>query len=152
MSRGELERMTVEWPMVLPSVANMREHWATKAKRVKAQRMATATVLAANGASWKLRHLRPKERLAVRLTRIAPRELDDDNLVSAMKAVRDSVAAYFGLDDRSVRIRFEYAQAKGKPASVRIDLAIESGIRTLVELNAAKAHEAIANINQAFGS
>ena len=62
----------------------------------------------------------------VRLTRAAPAELDDDNLSSAFKAVRDAVAAWLGVDDspRSP-VRWKYAQERVKHRAerlVRIDL------------------------------
>lgn len=62
----------------------------------------------------------------LRLTRISPRRLDDDNLQAAFKGVRDEVAAYFHIDDRDPRIRFEYAQAAGKPSRVDIAFDIDS--------------------------
>ncbi len=146
--------VSVTWPMVLPSVANLREHWATRARRVKAQRQATRMMLNANATRYRMTGnvalplAEPAVRLAVRLTRIAPRRLDDDNLQGAFKAIRDEVAAYFGVDDADPRIRFEYAQAKGK-ASVRIDFAVEDDARARAELAAADTHARIAGILEA---
>lgn len=111
--------ITIEFPMKLPSVSNLREHWATKAKRVKAQRAVTRITL--RGVHFGYRQMIP---LAVTLTRVAPRKLDDDNLRGAFKAVRDEIAAYFGVDDGSKEIEWHYAQAKGK-AAVRIGLELE---------------------------
>lgn len=124
--------VTVKWPMFLPTGAgNQREHWRTRHKRVKAQRSATRLMLLANRWSKGLYDFHvmamtgaPDARLAVRLTRVSPRPLDDDNNVAAFKAIRDEVAAYFGMDDRDPRLRWEYAQAKGR-AAVRIDFAVE---------------------------
>ncbi len=143
--------VTVTWPMVLPSVANLREHWSKRAKRNKIQRQATRLALFAYGVQQRIETsggLASLKRLAVRLTRIAPRKLDDDNLQGAFKAIRDEVAAYFGVDDADPRIRFEYAQAKGK-ASVRIDFAVEDDARTRAELAAADTHARIAGILEA---
>ncbi len=129
--RNELSNtlLTVEIPMALPSVANLREHWATKAKRVKKQRDVVKLAL---------KILRPHglvighvveaiaaatrgEQLIVTLTRIG-RKLDSDNLASAFKAVRDQVAAELGIDDGSDAIGWHYVQAKG-PAGIRIEVS-----------------------------
>lgn len=118
--------VTVEIPMALPSVANLREHWAAKARRVKAQRAAVMLAMKAQRVQWQLDGepgpwwpLHGGAVLRVTLTRVAPRALDDDNAVSAAKGVRDAVAAYFGVDDRDPRVTWRYAQSKGK-ACVRL--------------------------------
>lgn len=52
----------------------------------------------------------------VRMTRVSPgtRKMDFDNLVSALKYVRDQMAAEFRVDDGDgKRIQFEYAQRRG---------------------------------------
>ena len=46
----------------------------------------------------------------VRLTRLGGRELDDDNLRRAVKAVRDTGAAWLGVDDADPRARWRYRQ------------------------------------------
>lgn len=55
----------------------------------------------------------PKPPLVVKLSRIIQRgqPLDDDNLRSALKAIRDAVAAYLGVDDGSPEVRYEYSQS-----------------------------------------
>lgn len=121
--------LLVEWPMALPSVSNLREHWATRAKRVKAQREATwlgmkrgkTMTLVVRALEPDSAELTPATPLVVTLTRVAPRQLDShDNLRAAFKAVVDAVAEYLGVDDRDPRIEWRYAQAKG-PAAVRIE-------------------------------
>lgn len=110
--------IAIEFPMVLPSVSNLREHWSQRAMRVKRQRAATwAALLGLSG---------PMP-ASVTLVRIAPRKLDDDNLRGALKAVRDQVAAHFDIDDADPRLEWKYLQAKG-PAMVRIEF--ETGVRT----------------------
>lgn len=54
-------------------------------------------------------------RLLVQWTRIAPRSLDDDNLRSAFKPLRDELAKHAGMDDRSPRYEWQYQQERGKP-------------------------------------
>lgn len=99
-------------PMHLPSVANLREHWAKRARRAKQHRMAALAV--------------PRAPLpcTVRLTRVAPRALDDDNLRSAFKALRDGIADRLGVKDNDPRVEWQYAQdtGRGKPYAVCIEI------------------------------
>lgn len=120
--------VTTELPMKLPSMANLRLHWAAKAKTLKAQRHATGLALRGTARTW-LTHwmgMASNERLClhVTLTRVGPRELDDDNLQGAFKAIRDEVAAFVGLDDGSKRFTWVYRQERGLYA-VRIRLEVE---------------------------
>lgn len=106
--------MTITVPLRLPSASNLREHWAAKHRRVKAQRHAVG---------WVIRNQpRPELPCVVTLTRISARGLDDDNLRGALKAIRDEVAAWIGVDDRDPRVRWDYAERKGAPAvEVRVE-------------------------------
>lgn len=56
----------------------------------------------------------------MRITRVGPGTLDDDNLARSAKAVRDELAAALGADDRDPRITWHYAQRKAKRASVDV--------------------------------
>lgn len=103
----------IELPLRIESCANKREHWATRARRTKAHRLAALAVPV---------HPLP---CVVTLIRVAPRKLDDDNLASGFKALRDGIADRFGVDDGDPRIRFKYDQVRGK--------AKEYGARVLVE-------------------
>jgi hypothetical protein len=58
----------------------------------------------------------------VRLTRLSPATLDDDNLVSAFKRLRDQIAKVIGIDDRSPCVAFCVAQQRAKPANVRVEV------------------------------
>jgi hypothetical protein len=106
----------VELPLRVESVANLREHWAVKGKRTTLHRHTACTLVPA--------HPLP---VVVTLTRIAPRRLDDDNLRSGFKAIRDGIADRLGVDDRDPRIEWRYAEKRGKPkqyaALVRIEPA-----------------------------
>ena len=67
----------------------------------------------------------PRPPFICRLVRIGPKRLDDDNLASAFKAIRDDIADFFGVDDGdTTAIRFEYGQeAHGvHKYAVRIEL------------------------------
>lgn len=103
------------------SEANQREHWSARARRVSAQRQTIGRALASHGEH--LVALRAAPCIVVELTRVAPRALDSDNAVGAMKAVRDAIAAWIGIDDGSSRYEWRYAQRRG-PASVMIAFAI----------------------------
>ncbi|PZR07065.1 MAG: hypothetical protein DI536_28835 [Archangium gephyra] len=53
--------------------------------------------------------------LVVRLVRVSPRDLDDDNLTSAFKSVRDGIAECIGVDDRDPRVVFVADAQRGAP-------------------------------------
>jgi hypothetical protein len=109
-----------EVPMKAPSTSNLREHWGAKAKRVDAQKRHTR----ARCPAWTDGPL-----LVVRLTRVAPRSLDDDNLRGALKSVRDAVASWLKVDDASPLVRWEYAQEKGAEPCIRVEsIEIERGM------------------------
>ena len=110
---------TATLPLVVPSVANLREHHHAKAKRMTEHRHAGSLLVRGRTLYGR--------RLVVLLTRIAPRELDDDNLASALKAVRDGVADGLGVDDRDPRVTWLCDQRKGKPA-VQLDVFEVMGV------------------------
>lgn len=108
---------------------NSREHWTARTRRVKAERHAVAWAL--SGAS------RPELPCIVTLTRLAPSNgLDDDNLAGSLKAVRDQVAEWLGVDDRRREIvRYEYEQRRA-PWGVEITYRakarqLQAGVKTL---------------------
>lgn len=93
---------------------NAREHFHAKAKRVRKEREAAAYILGPKQ--------RPELPCSVILTRCAPSAgLDDDNLVGALKGVRDQVAEWLGVNDRdNLRVRYRYRQQRA-PWGVRIE-------------------------------
>ncbi len=103
------------------SEANVREHWATKARRVKYQRSSVAFEML----SRRISGATVAFPATVTLTRIAPRMLDDDNLARSFKAIRDEVANCLGLDDRDPRISWRYGQRRGLPKEYAVEIAIE---------------------------
>lgn len=101
----------------LKSAANLREHWAVRARRVKAERVAAYVIAQSQGA---YRFGLPA---TVTITRVAPRELDDDNLAAACKGIRDGIADGMGLlGDRHIGLEWRYRQEKGKPSAVRVQI------------------------------
>ena len=114
--------VTVTIPLRLPSVANLREHWAKKAKRAK-QHRGLAEMFTRNAlGSRVLVYPSMSHRVTVTITRVAPRSLDADNCVSACKAARDGVADALDVDDGDERVTWQYAQRKGERAlEIRIE-------------------------------
>lgn len=114
-------------PIETKSASNLREHWSARHRRIKAQRQATAY-----RTPPALKALGPL--LVVTLTRMSPRQLDDDNLRGALKGVRDQVACALGVDDRSKLVRWEYDQEKGEPAvRVEVTAPLEAEVARLKE-------------------
>lgn len=93
-------------PIQLPSLANTRLHWR-KMDAVK-RRQKNETGLAMYG------HVMPPLPLTVTITRVGPRRLDDDNLASACKYVRDQIAKAVGVDDGSDQYTWRYEQRIGE--------------------------------------
>lgn len=124
MSMADAIELTL--PVKLVSEANSHTHWRNRQMRAKGHRSTARNVLltvfpaspmwgeVANGCS-----------LRVTLTRIAPRSLDCDNLAGSGKHVRDGVADALGIDDRDPRVKWLYAQRKGKPNEYACHVLIE---------------------------
>jgi hypothetical protein len=99
----------------IQSVANLREHWRTKAARVKQERELTY---------WALIHAGNPRRnllfgwpLEIEMTRVYSsrlREFDGDNLQSGCKAVRDAIAHWIGRNDNDPTVRWYYFQRRGE--------------------------------------
>lgn len=116
--------MLVEtWPLATKSEANARGHWGKKAGRTSGQRGPAKLLF-----EPRVRGLGMALPMVVKLTRVSPRELDDDNLISALKAVRDGIAdalkAIGVKNDRTKGLTWEYAQERGKPheQAVRVEV------------------------------
>lgn len=58
----------------------------------------------------------------VRLIRIGPRQLDQNNAIETLQAIQDGVADWLGVDDGDeTKVQWEYAQEKGQ-YGVRIEV------------------------------
>src|SRR5271166_4432713 len=97
-------------PIRLPSLMNTRMYWRRMAKVTKKQKEMTQVYLsiAKNYADV------PPLPLLVTITRIGPRKLDDDNLASSCKYVRDQIAKMVGVDDGSDQYTWRYEQKLGE--------------------------------------
>jgi len=108
-----MNRISFEVPIKTASTSNLREHWAAKHKRTDAQKAATRR----RCPQWTAAPM-----LYVRLTRVSPRALDDDNLRGALKSVRDAIASWLRVDDRSPLVGWLYEQQKGSEPLVRVEI------------------------------
>jgi hypothetical protein len=117
------------WPIRLRSAANLREHWATKARRVKKERGA-ALMLARSTL------VRPQLPCIVTITRIAPRALDDDNATACGKSVRDAIAEFLGVDDRDPRVTWQVKQERGRVREYAVRVEIRAVEQTCCECGA----------------
>lgn len=93
-------------PIRLPSLANLSHlHWRKLDTIKSGQKFATRVCMVDVEI--------PPLPLLVIITRIGPRRLDDDNLASACKYVRDVIAKKVGLDDGSDQYTWRYEQRIG---------------------------------------
>jgi hypothetical protein len=111
-------------PLKIVSAANVREHWAIKHRRDKMQKN---TVLAYLNRYNGMVNLPCK----IKLTRVSPRKLDDDNLQYAFKAIRDAVCSFIipglapGRADDDERLQIEYVQNSDGPGINGFRVSIE---------------------------
>lgn len=127
--------MKLHIEMSTVSELNQREHWGNRHQRRKVQRDLIAW-------SFHLHHEKPPPLpVVVKLTRVAPRSLDCDNLRGALKAIRDEVAKQLGIDDADPRVTWQYDQRKGdvREQAVEIEIVhsprIEGGKRPMGLIN-----------------
>lgn len=98
----------VSVPIRTSAGQNAREHFGTRARRVKAEREAVA---------WMLKgYTPPAGPVKVLMVRVSPgRPLDaHDNLPGSLKAPVDAVAEWLGRDDADPSIDWSYGQRPGK--------------------------------------
>jgi hypothetical protein len=117
-------QLRVVVPIRTISVANAREHWARTAKRTKSERTAVALLLRPRLRAYPHGAWVPS---IVTITRIAPRELDSDNLARSQNAVRDEIAAQLGVDDRDPRVIWRYVQRRGRVREYAVEITITKG-------------------------
>jgi len=112
-------------PIKTVSVLNVREHWAKRAKRSKLHRETAVKMLRTYGESHRLYRGAFPIRFTITLTRIGGRTMDGDNLQASLKATRDGVSDWLGIDDGDKRLTWVYRQEPKKrklPPGVRVDI------------------------------
>jgi hypothetical protein len=116
------------------SEANSSEHWSKSSKRHNFQQLLIARAFASLDSPIELP-------CTVNLTRLSPRELDDDNLRTAFKWIRDEIAdqllpeqlkyytdkkgklrAKKGVSDNDPRITWSYSQNKAHRQGIIIEV------------------------------
>jgi hypothetical protein len=127
LSIGERRKDVYAWlPLRVESRANLptatRHGRMAAAKKHKIQRASTCLALRAP-----LAHVsgRLSSTTVVRMVRYAPRQLDDDNLASALKSVRDGVADALGVDDRDPRVVWVCDQLSSPTHGVAVEIYLE---------------------------
>ena len=123
MAKARLTAAVVEVPrgtreVMIPirtvTESNANEMWYTKHSRATRQRQIAQLFL--------IRMDLPQMPVTVRMVRIGKRLMDDDNLASSAKHIRDQIAATFGVDDGSPLYEWVYGQEIGKEYGVRVTL------------------------------
>jgi hypothetical protein len=111
-----------EIPVRLVSGANIREHWAVKAKRSRLHRTTAkiVTTAAIHGGIF-------QPPLVITIERVGVRKLDSDNLAISAKGVRDGIADALGIDDGDDRLDWQYRQSIGKQYTVRVTIRGQHG-------------------------
>lgn len=111
--------VTLALPVTVVSEMNRRDHWATRRRRFDKQADALVKAIAALdwysdvlGYRWPFGFP-----VVVTFTRTHNRGagMDDDNIRSAFKAIRDAVAEWAGVDDKGPEIEWRYRDQEGKP-------------------------------------
>jgi hypothetical protein len=107
-------------PLVTRSESNLRR-WQRRSRRTQQAASAWAVVVGLYG----LARIRVPLPARVVLTRRGGRILDDDNLRSALKATRDQVAAWLGVDDGDQQAAaWHYGQQPGGPYGVLVRVEV----------------------------
>mgnify|MGYP003333601061 FL=1 len=111
--------------MKLGGALNARVHWTSRASKVRRERLAVRAALAHG---WQPDVETAGPPTTCTMVRYAPRMLDDDNLQGAFKAIRDEVAAFFGVDDGPRGpIAWRYLQRKGEPKQYAVCIRLTWG-------------------------
>lgn len=101
-------------------------HWSTKSKRRREQKTLTRLYLSQLGARTR-EALAAAPALRVRFVRVGGRKMDSDGLVAALKAPRDAVAEWLGVDDGSDWYVWEWPGQEAGAVGVRIEMTTGEG-------------------------
>ena len=113
-------------PLKTVSEMNVRTHWAVRAKRMKEHRFCAKSAVAgvAKTALPPFMEWPDMLPLVVVLTRYSAGRLDDDNLRSALKGVRDGVAEAIGINDADARVSYHYQQERCQRNSYAVGIKL----------------------------
>lgn len=110
-------------PVETKSEMNERGHWRVRHTRMTHHRDTAKTFFNRWVSVYALAHVSP---LPVKLVRVSPSKLDDDNLRSALKGVRDGIADALHVDDGSDHVAWDYGQERG-PFGVWVEVGRKVG-------------------------
>lgn len=115
-------QVRLDVPITTVSEGNNTDHWTKKRKR----RILISSLIKIY---WKNSKTSVKIPCIVKMTRISPRRLDDDNLRAALKSARDTIANLIipgkapGQADNDSRIEWQYDQKKEQAKQmIRIEI------------------------------
>jgi hypothetical protein len=112
----------LELPIHTFSEANLHVHHMERHKLSGDQRPVVAMAMRSHA---RRRGFRAQLPCMIRLTRLAPDLLDvGDNLEMSMKHVRDGVADWLGVNDRTPSVRWEIRQERQRKPGVRIEVVL----------------------------
>lgn len=124
---GDSRDTVVTLPLRIRSPLNgSHGHWAAAARLRKQERQTVGLCCSAPLEAYR-QGLAKGYLASVRVTivRVAPRQLDDDNLRAGAKAIRDGVTDALGLkDDRDARLTWDYGQERGKPNEYAVRIVV----------------------------
>jgi hypothetical protein len=106
-------------PIRVYSEMNINDHWTKKRQRRARQQFYIR-------GWWNKEKPKFNLPLVITLTRLSPRKYDDDNNVSAFKAIRDEIASKIfpeksrGHADGSKLITWKYSHEKSKSTGIKI--------------------------------
>ena len=103
--------MKIVFPVMANISLNSRVHWSVKSKRAREQRQIVGWILKGRQ--------RPEPPFVIRLTRVGPKRMDDDNAIGSLKACRDAIAEWIGIDDGI--LTWAYSQRTG-PYMVEMEI------------------------------
>jgi hypothetical protein len=135
--------ISFDLPIKTVSEANCTEHWSVKAKRHRQQQLFIRLAYSRYLSHLLIDTAQGEPCYQIKMIRIAPRKLDDDNLVSAFKWIRDELSELLipekaleyidkkgktkklkGRADSDERILWKYDQLINSPYAVRIEVTL----------------------------
>lgn len=114
-------------PIQLVSLLNERFHWRKLVKVKKKQKLATKRSMSGKQV--------PPLPLLVIITRVGKRVLDDDNLATSAKYIRDQIAEIIGVDDGSPLYTWRYEQRTSASERYGVEVEITTRINNYERLD-----------------
>ena len=114
----------IELPIKLPSLANLTWHWTKKYKLKKNHKNLINLYL-----SQHRKELENRSHYNIKIIRVSPRKLDDDNLIAACKHIVDSVTDFLrpglppGRSDGLDCFTISYGQETGKQQLIIVTIS-----------------------------